>query len=774
MGKLVNVILPGGRVVSVPEEVASKIAGNDVAHTESLSEASGRSTSELNKERSAGVVEGIKAAGEGFADAATLGAYGRAINWADPAGASNMEIRAQERPGARLAGELGAVLAPTGALGKTAKAVGEVLPVTALGNSARAIGGTAGRLAEGAVYGAGGSIATANVTGDPLSIEGIVKDAGIGALLNFGLSKLGDGLSNTAKRSKAIIAAEQEAEKAANLFESTPESYNELVSAHKATVQEAKVAQKAWDKASQEYYKEFQELGSDPKQLRGLITQVDVTERKILNQLAKGKRLSEFPLKDIPGQFATELTESDRATLSTVKKILADGRTAATKAFGQGSYGITVSKLADAIENAKNVMPGLDLPALPTASKFGQRPSVPEILSLPKDLRGFAKLHPDTIAKLANEAVPNGPVAQAIEKLTADLGLEASNTAGATIAGTHAKLQSMANSVVQQEAGGKSLLDTLRLNSKRAIRYGFGRMADTGVGGGFLGASARTVVGGLVGYGLDGTEGALIGSALMNAKSSVRSKMVNMFARYGEGAAKVVSGLGPVTSYLATEFPSGEQDKSKDIREQALNRVNDFNAIVGSVNDVSFSTVQPLMNQPGDIGFKIHTAVVNAVQAVVNSLPKDPGLATNMFNSYWKPAHHEALKLAYVIEAVLSPDDAIKRLIAGKSDPVAANTLWNVWPAHMQEAATELVNNAQFMGNLTREQSSALSALFRVPLNGFRQPQVMAQLQSYYLPKPPVNSGPSPSRAPTGNPNGRPPAIKQSNPSQSRVSQLQR
>lgn len=769
MGKLVNVVLPGGRVVSVPQEVADKISGNDVAHVEGLGEAGARATQDINTERSEGALEGIKAAAEGFADAATIGGYGRVRQWVDP-NARNSQIRAQERPGARFLGEATALLLPTGALGGTAKAIGKALPITAAGG----IGGTAGRLAEGALYGVSGSISHANVAGDPLSIEGIVKDAGIGAILNYGLGKVGDGLLGASNRAKASIAEAEAGEKAVNIFQSTPESYNELVAANKATLQSSRANQKLWDKAAANYYNEFKELGSDPKLLRKLIVDVDVVERKALDQLTKGKRMVDLPLKSNVGQYATPLTEADRAALNRVRKVLSDARVDATKALSAGNHGAVIPKLEAAITDAKNLIPDLELPTLPSLAKLGDRPVIPDLPTLPKDLKGFARLHPDTVAKLANSAEPGSALAQSIEKFTTDLGLEGAASASSTIAGTHATLSSVVGKITESEATGKSLLDVLRLNSKRAVRYGFGRMADNAAGGGFLGANARTLVGGVIGYGLDGVEGAVIGASLLNSKASSRSSIKNIFAKYGTGAASVVGKLGSVTSYLKASFPSGEEDKETDIRKLALNRVNELKIAATTATDASYSAVQPLLNQPGDIAFKIHQLVVGALGFMATTAPGDPGLATNMFKSYWKPTHSEALRLANVMEAVLQPIQAIERLISGKSDPVAANALWSVWPAHMQESATELANNAQYMSNLTREQSSALGNLFRIPLNGFQIPEVIAQLQSYYLPKPLENDGKPPSKMPTGNPTGRPPAVNSSNPNQSRVTQLQR
>src|SRR5690348_4086014 len=98
MGRLVNVVLPSGRVVAVDEDVAKQgQLSTDV-------DLSGQVAEGLNQERSSGLVEGLKAAGEGALDTASLGLYGAARGMLDPEGARTMRIRAQERPGSRLIG----------------------------------------------------------------------------------------------------------------------------------------------------------------------------------------------------------------------------------------------------------------------------------------------------------------------------------------------------------------------------------------------------------------------------------------------------------------------------------------------------------------------------------------------------------------------------------------------------------------------------------------------------------------------------------------------
>src|SRR6185503_4444152 len=224
-------------------------------------------------------------------------------------------------------------------------------------------GKVAGRLGEGAVYGVTGSVSHANVTGDPLSIESVVTDAGVGALLNYGLGKISDGVVGLSNKAKARIAAETAQEKVINVLDRTPESYNELVTATKSTVQSAKAAQKEWDKAAAKYYEEFKTLGSDPKALRQLIADVDIVERKALDQLAKGQRRADYLIKQAPGSIVdtpaavrSKLTDTDRAILNKVRDILGKARVEATKSFNGGNHGDVITKLSGAIEDAKNLI----------------------------------------------------------------------------------------------------------------------------------------------------------------------------------------------------------------------------------------------------------------------------------------------------------------------------------------------------------------------------------------------------------------------------------
>jgi hypothetical protein len=791
MGKLVNVVLPGGRVVSVPEDVAKEAQGGGTSHTQSLDEAAASETSAVNEERSSGVGEGVKAGLEGFADAATLGAFGKVMA-TDADYGRNAQIRAQERPGSRFAGELSTLLLPTGELGLGAKALGEALPANALAHVAGKLGG---RLGEGAVYGIGGAIANSNVTGDPLSIEGLVESAGVGAVVNYGIGKLADGLTkaSTNATTKLAAAADDAAKqsKLNSLFETNPESYNELVETHRATVDAAIKSQKAYDRNIANYEDALKDFTTKPGNFKNAITDIDVMERKILHQVSgNADKISGGDIgTGIPR--TAEITPEIREQLTKFREKLAETRIQSEALFNAGNATEAAKVMSEGLEQAQKIMPGAKfssgapiaklrgeaLPSLPRLDVQFRGPRPPDfpVGKLPENLSKFARLNPERIAKLANAVEAGSPLANSIDKFTTDIGMQLGDTAGSTLAGVHAGLQGVSDIVAKEgpKSLGNTLLDTLRKASKRSVAWGTGRTVDRAVGGGFGGAALHGIVGASIGYGLDGVEGAMIGASLLGAKSQSRNTLDKILASKGKAVAGALEAVGPISSYLSTSFPDGKPDTETDVRKLALNRVNEIQATASMATDASFAALQPLMGVPEDIAYKMHMQMVGAITRLNDKLPRDPGLATMMFKSLWKPSAAEAMKLAHDLEVVQAPMKAIQRLISGGGTMEQAHHMWESWPASMQEAASALAANTDTYMNVTREQASALSRVFRVPLTGFAQPQNIAQLQALYLPKPEPAS-PSPSKAPTGNPTGRPAAVMGPNPNQSRVSQLQR
>lgn len=768
MGKLVNVVLNDGRVVSVPEDVAEASKTGQTSHLETSGEAAARETNQLNTERTSTLTQGVGAGVEGLLDTTTFGGYGAAITNLpgdeDLGAAQNYQLRAANRPGARFLGE---------AVGMAA------LP--GLGSGAS----LAARAGEGALYGIGGAVTHSNVSGDPLTIEGVVADAGIGAIIGVGLGKISDTLISKGKAAK--VAAELEAqeaikaEKAASIFESNPESYNELLATHKAEIDAIKDSQKEYDRIANQYFKDTGELVNNPSDIRNIIEKTDVLERRALSQMRSGSKASDTlvtrTMSEVKAKnFKPELTTDEFENLVKFRETISKARKKATKLYENRNYSGALDEITKGIDEAKTILPEVEYPNVPRLN-IGERPNLPPV-ELPPTLKAFAKLQPETVAKFANSIENTSATAAALAKFTDDVGLQIGATAGETVAGVHATLNSFSKAAVKDAADkpGKSFLGMLRSAGKNSVKYGASRIADRELGGGFVGATGKSLVASAVGFSLGGIEGAILGASLVNSKAIVTNKINTLFAKYGERSGNILGALPNVTAYLSTRILDGSKDDSSDHRTQALNRVSELQQLGKVVNDASFTAVQPLTAEPNDIAFKLHQQIVNSIAVLNQQAPKDPGLATNMFNSFWKPTQQQAIKLAYQIEATLFPMRAIDRLIAGGSTMEAANTLWNTWPAHMQIAANAMANNAAFLSSLTREQSSSLSTLFRVPLNGFRNPVVMASVQKLFLP--PQSGSSTSSGAPSPKPRmatGRPAAVNNlPNPNLSLVQQLQR
>lgn len=192
MGK-VNVVLPGGKVVSVDEDVANQSSFSSETPQQEVE----RGEQDRRDDAFGGVL-GTAAEGlQSFGDTVTFGGLGKAESalggddWSEA-----QQSLAQEHPVARVAGMVAGIMDPVGAVGSAAR----------VGESVGAAAGSKllGRAIEGGLFGAGAHVADTNVTGDPLTIEGLVEGAGVGALLNMGVGAVADGIMGAGQRAARV------------------------------------------------------------------------------------------------------------------------------------------------------------------------------------------------------------------------------------------------------------------------------------------------------------------------------------------------------------------------------------------------------------------------------------------------------------------------------------------------------------------------------------------------------------------------------------------
>jgi hypothetical protein len=276
MGKF-NVVRPDGTVISVD---ADELGEADQTRPETSAEADARAKATADKERYGGVLGQIASFGAGIGNTLSFGGLGKAAQYSqskeqeatDAAAEEGGYIPSQERnpiqgyarenPGSYMLGGAAAMAVPflgeAGGAAAGAEGVagasegGGLLGAAAAGGpglaryAGRAIGGGyRGAALEGAILGAGTHVADTSVTGDPLTVEGMIESAGVGAILNVGMHGLGNGIAAVGKRAQAARAMdtvnelleEQSAETAktaAKVFTEDTPAWRELTDSYEA------------------------------------------------------------------------------------------------------------------------------------------------------------------------------------------------------------------------------------------------------------------------------------------------------------------------------------------------------------------------------------------------------------------------------------------------------------------------------------------------------------------------------------------------------------
>lgn len=392
-----------------------------------------------------------------------------------------------------------------------------------------------------------------------------------------------------------------------------------------------------------------------------------------------------------------------------------------------------------------------------------------DVVELPANPKQFARMTHERVAKLAEEmgeAVARGEngSAQAFDRWLADIGFERSGDVVKDVVAAHNrlsgaraaydKLEELGKAVAEKES--KSIVGWLRRAAKggAAGAVGFGLFGS--VGGGIAGAAAASAGRSAVRSGMDAAEEAFLVGTMTSNKASIRDRIRSLVGSKSASSTSKMSKLGPISATLAGGLMTGQVDKEKDMRKLTVNRINDVTAAAQSAPDTMFAALQPLMGQPGDVAFKIHSMVVGAMQHLAQYAPKDPGTDTTMFESRWLPSWAESMEFAARYEAVMDPMRAMARFFAGDGHPAAADTLWTVWNPLMNEAATEMSVDPGFLRNATYAQQSGYEDLFGMQ-TGLSNQTVGLALQGLYLPRPEQAAMTS-----TPTPGGRPPAVKSS------------
>lgn len=202
MGK-VKVRTSDGRTVEVDQEVADALSGSGgaTAHKETKAEGTERARKTTIDKNGNDALAFV-----GSAVNSALAGIPAAVGLIPEGVKEDIEAR----PTAAFLGEAASFLAPTGVLGKTAKAVSEY---TVMGQAAK-LGGmgnsfatkAAARAGEGAIQSAAGNLSHVTLSNDPLNVEALVADISLGSVLNVAFGAVADRVTRTAN--KAVKSAE--------------------------------------------------------------------------------------------------------------------------------------------------------------------------------------------------------------------------------------------------------------------------------------------------------------------------------------------------------------------------------------------------------------------------------------------------------------------------------------------------------------------------------------------------------------------------------------
>lgn len=718
-GKQVAVVTADGRVVGMSEQDAAAVIGGGLGTQESLEAGVDRDTHLTREARFGDAGSKASAAMLGVADDLTLGGASYAMRSIDP---DTVEA-AQANPGWNKAGTLAGFAIP----GFGEVAGGGLLAKA--GAYGEAVGGAIGREAlKGSVLGGGAYLAESGVSGDPLTIEGAARAMGLGAAISAAAEIGGDALVSAARK----LGAAKKLSEVEDMLDSPPDSYKALANEVNSGADTLRAANSTALKQAEDY-NAFISGGADATNQgfnRAIATTVKAADSTYNDLLDFARTQS-----SLTRAIAALGDEADQSDIFKYIKESNDAR-GSVRALQQKLRDIPAARagLAGAAPAAESLRALQDeLTEMPQASKFiGSMARVPtppasmlaEVFDgkMPTSLRDYLALPGDKVAAIANtiKTLGEGSTAkQALDKFLGDVGLQSGGDAAIATAGAHRTLN---DQIAALETAMKRLKAVPSAGIQKAGKALTSR-EEQQPGPTVL----RRALSHTLGHAIPG--GAL-GGAMVAVKHTLIESLKDLVERYGEPVGRAIKRLGPVTSWLASSFPSGKKDKGTDLRRLALNRAREYNYAAVVAPDAVYSNLSAFHGQPNNIPLKLHQQIVGTIQHLAGAAPKDSGLQPKGAGSTWLPSLNDAIAFAHRLEASHDPHAAITRLLSGQVHPAAVDTLQRTAPATMQYIAQELASRP--LDGVTHDRARGLSQVIGAPMTGLQIPAVGSTLQAVY------------------------------------------
>lgn len=720
---------------------------------------------------------------EGLASGASLGLSDLVLD------SEATRDRARYNPGTRIATELIGGLAP---LVPGVGSIAKYTPAGLLATGAESVGNLAkgGKVinaiarggVEGAGLGAGASITTAKMDGDPLTAEAVLAGMGWGTLFGGGLAGLGSAVaghfeSRTAQQvgevlpSKAEIIAGEELGRVSGKAK-VADTLQEGMRAESKRL--GAIEDGHYQRLADEVHGAVTNLKGIKTTVESAVTGIDFkglnrSQTLISNQLTDSGNIK--LVKSEARKFATSFSKAQQAA----KEGKYEQMIQHLESFKQAMAGIegtmnpffsaekVVGQANDLIGLAKYRLEG----AAAAAGVSTEIAAVHETLKgFPRTADDFVKMTPKSMEKLsagvdslmklkpAELAGIQQAVGDAVDHLGVGMGVTIEGTAGTKLSGlwkllkdgrsaraTEALKAAQEGKLLWNKVGeaerrldmekGKGLFttpeaSTRQRNSSNAITrmagYGAGSWAAGKVGYGAKGAVAYTLGKELI-TGLAGLKGAVLGKL-----SDVANKWVPR-------GAKALHKYGPRLEPLKTRI-DGTTDVTGDREALMRARAKELNEAAPAVRDTIFRAVQPLNIEHPELAAAVHAHAVARFQFLLSKLPKDPGLAFNRLQSLWKPDQVATEKFSRYYEVFQNPVAvAVKAMETGKVTLEAAEGLREMNPELWTQVRSNLlyrISHPEVLGKMSYDDQVHMGILLGINLHSTMNPQFIAAQQQMF------------------------------------------
>lgn len=250
--------------------------------------------------------------------------------------------------------------------------------------------------------------------------------------------------------------------------------------------------------------------------------------------------------------------------------------------------------------------------------------------------------------------------------------------------------------------------------------------------------------------------------------AAMKNVVQNRIARAAQAAGKAMqSAKVPNVSarlealYMRYDGTPDKDTKKADMKELAKRRITELVEAAPAAKNMMYKQIEPLIGQHAELGAAVLNSAIQGFNALIEMLPKDPGVAFNGMKSLWKPNDVQAAQTAKMLRAFHFPVAVIEDAMRGDIDPIEISTLKRVNPEMYTMMRGMALENIDFSDMDYRDQAK-YSILLDVDVHSSFTPQSIAEAQRVFQEIPEQGkSGKS------GGANGRPPKTEPPTPGQS-------